>query len=381
MFQALSGSQTATAQVQSLSSISSFTNTVSSQARIFAGSGGSASAGGGGMASAGPASSGPVVAMTDIDMMTTASISKPSSKSQSATKSSTKPVAQAPVKTPARTWRVWSSFMGGMSEVDANSVDPSVSGNDTGMAAGFDYALTPEFLAGVAVAGSSSSFSVGGGTTSGDITGGHFSLYGVAKSGALYASGSLTYSRLATESTRTVTGLGPTEKWNGDYATNGYSADLEVGWQNKVAGYTITPFAGIKASVMQQEAYTETSDDNAALLGLSYNANDTESLPGSLGVQVERDYGLQDGWMLTGMARAALVHEFRTARSISANFINLPGSSFTVDGSSPPENVGRVMGGINLVNKKGTTLFANLTGDLSSNTRTYVAQGGFKLDW
>ena len=334
------------------------------------------------MASAGPASSGPVVAMTDIDMMTTASIAKSSpSKTKPATKPTAKPVAEAPVKTPSRTWRVWSSFMGGMSEVDANAVDPSVSGNDTGMAAGFDYALTPELLAGIAVAGSSSSFSVGGGTTSGDITGGHFSVYGVATSGALYASGSLTYSRLSTASKRTVTGLGPTEKWNGDYETNGYSADLEVGWQNKVAGYTITPFVGLKASVMQQEAYTETSDDNAALLGLSYKENETQSLPGSLGIQVERDYSLQDGWMLTGMARAALVHEFRTARSISANFINLPGSSFTVDGSSPPENVGRIMGGINLVNNKGTTLFANLTGDLSSDTRAYVAQGGFKLDW
>ena len=118
-----------------------------------------------------------------------------------------------------------------------------------------------------------------------------------------------------------------------------------------------------------------------ALLGGLICAALTWSVPGSPGVQVERGFSLDGGWLLTAQARAAWVHEFSPERKARPSFVALPGSSFTVDGIAATENLARLTGGVTLANGKGTSLFATLTSDVAAHARSYAAQGGVKLEW
>ena len=289
--------------------------------------------------------------------------------------------AAKPAPVAERSWRIWATTLGGLSETSAKNANPRVTGTDFGGVVGFDKVVAPGVIAGFAFGGTNSTSSVDGGATKGNVDAGHLSVYGVAESGPVYVSASLGYARYASSSTRTVAGIGSTETWKGTYGANGYSGDVEVGYRYKVGAYQITPFAGLRYNVIDQESYSETSTDPGAVFGLSYGSKQTRSVPASLGVQAETGFGSNGGWQITGLSRVAWVHEFETSRSITASFVNLPGSSFSSAGASADADLGRLTAGLTLVNGKGATLYTMLTGDFSDTTRAGTVQAGYKYEW
>src|SRR5947207_13349705 len=70
-----------------------------------------------------------------------------------------------------------------------------LSHNTGGLAGGLDYQFAPDLLAGFALGGSSSNFSVSDRITSGHLEGAHFCGYGVKTWCPHYAAGSLVFSR------------------------------------------------------------------------------------------------------------------------------------------------------------------------------------------
>ncbi len=280
-----------------------------------------------------------------------------------------------------RSWRIWATTLGGLSETSAKNANPRVTGTDFGGVVGFDKVVAPGVIAGFAFGGTNSTSSVDGGATKGNVDAAHLSVYGVAESGPVYVSASLGYARYASSSTRTVAGIGSTETWKGTYGANGYSGDVEVGYRYKVGAYQITPFAGLRYNVIDQESYSETSTDPGAVFGLSYGSKQTRSVPASLGVQAETGFGSNGGWQITGLSRVAWVHEFETSRTSTASFVNLPGSSFSATGASADADLARLTAGLTLVNGKGSTLYTTLTGDFSDTTRAGTLQAGYKYQW
>jgi uncharacterized protein with beta-barrel porin domain len=79
-------------------------------------------------------------------------------------------------------WRLWTVGFGGYRSIDGNAF-PIGSANQTirnyGGALGADYQLAPDLLVGFAAGGSGASVSVPDRATTGDLTGGHFGLYGL----------------------------------------------------------------------------------------------------------------------------------------------------------------------------------------------------------
>lgn len=289
----------------------------------------------------------------------------------------------APAVVPRQTWRVWASFFGASHSTNANVATgtPGVTGHDWGGAAGLEVAFSPNLIAGVALGGSTSPFSVGKRGTFGDSTGGLGSLYGTATFDKAYVTGSLGYGRFETNATRVVAIPGsPSERQKAQYGTDAYTGFLELGYKLPVAAYVVTPFASIQPSVFRQHAATETSETPGALFGLSYRQRDTTSLPTSLCLQVERGFSAW-GWDGLVEARAAWVHEFQPERGLRASFVSLPGASFTASGVAASEDLARISSTVTLSKASGISLFAKIGADLAANQRSYSGQGGIKLAW
>jgi outer membrane autotransporter protein len=105
------------------------------------------------------------------------------------------------------------------------------------------------------------------------------------------------------------------------------------------------------------------------------------SEPGSLGVQLDRAFDINEKWSMYPLIRMAWVHEFQTSRSINASLQALPTANWTVNGASAAPNSANVGISFQAMNKNGLAFFASGDVDASSTTQSYMGQVGFKLLW
>ena len=125
---------------------------------------------------------------------------------------SKQPVYKAIVKAPTfyqPRWRAWATGFDSSwklnGEVGIGSA--SLTHKTGGLAGGLDYQFAPDVLAGFAMGGSNSTFSVPSRSTSGQLEGGHFGAYGVKTSGSLYAAGAVSFSTFRNSTNRMSRGL------------------------------------------------------------------------------------------------------------------------------------------------------------------------------
>src|SRR5262249_34700552 len=110
-----------------------------------------------------------------------------------------------PASSPSR-WRAWLTGFDGTWKLDgeAGIGSASLSHNTGGLAGGLDYQFAPDLLAGFAIGGSSSNFSVQDRITSGHLEGAHFGGYAVKTWRELYAAGALSFSTFRNTETRSI---------------------------------------------------------------------------------------------------------------------------------------------------------------------------------
>jgi autotransporter-associated beta strand protein len=156
-------------------------------------------------------------------------------------------------------WRAWLTGFDGTAKLDgeAGIGSASLSLNTGGLAGGLDYQFAPDLLAGFALGGSSSNFSVRDRITSGHLEGAHFGGYGVKTWGPLYAAGTLSFSTFRNSETRSIVGIGPTEAATGDFGSNLVSGRVEVGAKQVFGGLAVTPFAAVQYAELWQNGFTE----------------------------------------------------------------------------------------------------------------------------
>jgi len=282
-------------------------------------------------------------------------------------------------------WRAWLTGFDGSAklagEADVGSAD--LSRNTGGLAGGLDYQFAPDLLAGFAIGGSSSNFSVRDRITSGHLEGAHFGGYGVKTWGWLYAAGALSFSTFRNDTTRSIVGIGPTETATGSFGSNLLSGRLEVGAKQVYGRFAVTPFAAVQVSQLWQNGFTEANPvpvGAADPLGLSYGSTSVTSLPTFLGAQLDAKTEI-NARPLTGWLRAAWVHEFLTDRSVTAGFTVLPGSSFTVDGARAASDAARFDFGVKYAVASQTSLFANGNVELSNRGQAIAGTVGLRIAW
>jgi outer membrane autotransporter protein len=308
----------------------------------------------------------------------------PSKKSKTADHPAFKEMAPPPPSQPR--WRAWLTGFDGTAKLDgeAGIGSATLSRNTGGLAGGLDYQFTPDLLAGFAIGGSSSNFSVRDRITSGHLEGVHFGGYGVKTWGALYAAGALSFSTFRNSETRSIVGIGPTETATGDFGSNLLSGRVEVGAKQVYGRFAVTPFAAVQFAELWQNGFTETNPVPAGAagpLGLAYGSISVSSLPTFLGAQFDTRFAFGNGMALSPYARLSWVHEFNPNRAIDATFIALPGAAFTVDGPRASRDALRVDAGAKLAIGPNAWMFASFDGEFSDRGQSYAGKGGVRVAW
>jgi outer membrane autotransporter protein len=287
---------------------------------------------------------------------------------------------------PQPRWRAWMTGFDGTWKLDgeAGIGSATLSHNTGGLAAGLDYQFAPDLLAGFALGGSGSNFSVRDRIASGHLEGAHFGGYAVKTWRQLYAAGALSFSTFRNSETRSIVGIGPTETTSGSFGSNLLSGLLEAGWKQAWGWFSVTPFAAVQVSQLWQNRFTESSPVPAGAadpLGLSFGSRSVTSLPTFLGAQFDTRFAFRNGMALSPYARLSWVHEFKADRAINASFIALPAAAFTVDGPRAASDAAHVDAGAKLAVATSAWLFASFEGEFSSSSQAYAGKGGAKIAW
>ncbi len=283
-------------------------------------------------------------------------------------------------------WRVWfGSFLGRLrSDGELPAGSASSSATSGGGALGIERRFGSDAIAGLSIGGSTSSFWVSDRATNGDLIGGHIGVFGAKTWGALYAAGSLNYARFDNSTSRTISGVGTTEFAKGRFASDLVGGRFELGYRVTHGRAILTPFVAVEPAHLWQHAYTETSLTAAGasgILGLSYSARGTSSLPLFVGAQAETRFVAANGAIWWPFLRAAWVHEFMPERSIEAAFLSVPNSIFTVQGARAARDSARINAGARWLIAPAVSVYASLDTEFSARTTSYSGNLGFKSVW
>nr|WP_249151089.1 autotransporter domain-containing protein [Bradyrhizobium sp. JYMT SZCCT0180] len=285
-----------------------------------------------------------------------------------------------PVRTFEQRWSVWAAGFGGSQTTDGSTV---VGSNDTrssiyGVAAGADYRLSPNALAGFALAGGGTNFSVNGfGSGRSDLfQAGAFIRHNV---GAAYLSGALAYGWQDITTDRTVTVAG-VDRLRAQFNANAWSGRVEGGYRFVTNGFGLTPYAAGQFTTFELPAYAEQAIVGANTFALAYGARSVTNTRSELGLRSDKSFAMQDG-ILTLRGRAAWAHDFNPDRSIGATFQTLPGASFVVNGARQAADAALVTGSAEMKWLNGLSLAATFEGEFSSVTRSYAGKGVARYSW
>jgi autotransporter-associated beta strand protein len=283
----------------------------------------------------------------------------------------------------AQRWSVWAAGYGGSQTTDGNAV---LGSNNTrssigGVAVGADYRFSPYTLAGFAVAGGATNFSVNGlGSGRSDLfQAGAFVRHNV---GAAYLTGALAYGWQDITTDRTVTVAG-TDLLRAQFNANAFSGRVEGGnrfltpW---FGGVGITPYAAGQFVTFDLPAYAEQAIAGANTFALSYASTSVTDTRSELGLRTDKSFAMQNG-ILTLRGRAAWAHDFNTDRSITPTFQTLPGASFVVNGAAPAHDSGLVTASAEMKWLNGFALAGTFEGEFSNVTTSYAGKGVVRYAW
>jgi autotransporter-associated beta strand protein len=277
-------------------------------------------------------------------------------------------------------WSVWGASYGGGSSTNGNAAlgSNSSTARAFGIVAGADYRISPVTLAGFALAGGGTNFSVNGfGTGRSDLfQAGAFVRHTV---GSAYVTGGLAYGwqQVTTDRTVTVAGL---DQLHAQFNANAFSGRIEGGNRYVTPWMGITPYAAGQFTTYSLPAYAEQALAGTGAFALSYAAKDVTDARTELGVRTDRSFAMQDG-ILTLRGRFAWAHDFYTDRNISAVFQTLPGASFVVNGAAQAHDSTLTTVSIEKKWLNGWSAAATFEGEFSAVTNSYAGKGVVRYVW
>lgn len=277
-------------------------------------------------------------------------------------------------------WRVWAAGLGGSQSTDGNTPTGSTSGTSrvAGTAVGADYLLSPHTIAGFALLGGGTNFSV---NSQGS---GHSDLFQAGAyvrhtSGAAYVSAALAYGwqDITTDRTLTIAGV---DHLHAAFNANAYSGRIEGGYRYATPWMGITPYAAAQVTTFDLPSYAEQVVSGGSMFALTYASKSVTDTRSELGIRTDKSFAMENG-QLTLRSRLAWTHDFDPNRSATATFLALPGASFVVNGAAqaPDSALTTVSAEMNWLN--GWSAAATFEGEFSSVTRSYAGKGVVSYAW
>jgi uncharacterized protein with beta-barrel porin domain len=280
-------------------------------------------------------------------------------------------------------WSVWAAGFGGAQTTDGNAAigSNSTTSRIAGTAVGADYRFSPYTMAGFALAGGGTNFSVanGGSGRSDLFQAGAFVRHTV---GQAYLTAALAYGWQDVTTDRTVTVAG-IDHLRAEFNTNAFSGRLEGGYRFVapwVDGIGITPYTAAEFTTFGLPAYAESVVSGANTFALAYGARDVTDSRSELGLRADKSFAMPDG-IFTLRGRVAWAHDFNPDRNIGATFQMLPGASFVVNGAAQASDSALVTASAEKKWLNGWSAAATFEGEFSDVTRSYAGKGVVRYTW
>jgi uncharacterized protein with beta-barrel porin domain len=281
-------------------------------------------------------------------------------------------------------WSVWAAGYGGSQTTDGNTAlgSNTATSRIAGAAVGADYRFSPFTLAGFALAGGGTNFSIANalGTGRSDLfQAGAFIRHNV---GPAYISAALAYGwqDVTTDRTVTIAGL---DQLHAQFNANAWSGRIEGGYRFVtpwVGGVGITPYAAAQFTTFDLPAYAEQALVGANTFALAYGAKDVTASRSELGIRTDKSWAMRDS-IFTLRGRFAWAHDFNTDRNIAATFQALPGASFVVNGAAQAHDAALVTASAEMKWLNGWSAAATFEGEFSGITKSYAGKGVVRYAW
>ena len=277
-------------------------------------------------------------------------------------------------------WSVWAAGYGGSQTTDGNTVLGSngATARVFGGAVGADYLLSPYTIAGFALAGGGTNFSVNGlGWGRSDLfQAGAFVHHAV---GAAYLSAALAYGWQDVTTDRIVTAAG-VDHLRAEFNANTFSGRFEGGYRYATPWIGVTPYAAAQVTTFELPNYAEGVVTGANTFALTYAAKSVTDTRTELGLRADKSYVVQGG-ILTLRGRAAWAHDFNPDRSIGAVFQTLPGAAFVVNGAAQAPDSALTTASVEMKWLNGWSAAGTFEGEFSNVTRSYAGKGVVRYVW
>ena len=277
-------------------------------------------------------------------------------------------------------WNVWGAAFGGGSSTSGNA---ALGSNDAtarvfGFAVGADYRLSRDTLAGFALAGGGTNFSVSGfGSGRSDLfQAGAFIRHNI---GNAYVTAAAAYGWQDVTTERTIT-AGGFERLRAQFNANAYSGRIEGGTRYLTPWMGITPYAAGQFTTYSLPAYAEQVLAGAGTFALNYAARDVTAARSELGVRSDKSFAVLNG-LLTLRGRAAWAHDFNTDRNVTALFQTLPGAAFAVNGAAQAHDSALVTAAAEMKWLSGWSATTIFEGQFSNVTNSYAGKGVVRYAW
>jgi autotransporter-associated beta strand protein len=280
-------------------------------------------------------------------------------------------------------WSAWASALGATGSVAGNGSASTLTYNMGGVAAGMDYRVDPRIVVGVALGYASGNQWVNVAISRATSDSYNGALYASFSPGAFYLDALVGYGYNDNQMQRTILipGLQPRNA-AGRAGANQFTGQAEAGYKVGIyapAAASLTPFARLQATSVNQAAFSETGANS---LNLNVAQQTTNSLRSVLGAQI--DGAIDAGWRdkLALQFRLGWGHEYAdVSRPVTASFAGAPGTGFTVYGA-PPQRDGAVIGlAANTAIAEATTIYLRYDGQVGGGTDNHVLSAGLRLTW
>ncbi|MGY2901621.1 autotransporter domain-containing protein [Bradyrhizobium sp. URHC0002] len=277
-------------------------------------------------------------------------------------------------------WNVWAGGFGGSQTTDGSTASGSHGATSRlfGTAAGADYWFSAHTLAGFALAGGGTNFSVvNGGTGRSDLfQAGAFVRH---HNGPAYFSAALAYGwqDITTDRTVMIAGI---DRLQARFQANTFAGRVEGGYRFATPWMAVTPYAAGQVTTFQLPAYAESVLSGANTFALSYGAKTVTASRSELGLRTDKSWAVNDA-ILTLRGRAAWAHDFNPDRAAAATFQTLPGASFVVNGAAQARDSALTTASAEMKWRNGFSLGATFEGEFSNVTRSYAGKGIVRHVW
>jgi uncharacterized protein with beta-barrel porin domain len=278
---------------------------------------------------------------------------------------------------------VWGQGYGGHNKTDGNLV---VGSHDTtartyGFAAGADYRVSPATTVGFALAGGELNWSLSQGLGSGKSDVFQAGVYGSHRMGAAYVSAALAYAWYDMSTDRTVTPVG-NDVLRASFDAHNIGGRLEGGYRFAMSSWGgVTPYGAVQVQRFRTPNYSEVAGFGNNTFALSYNSNSTTASRFELGSWFDHLFAFNNGNAIMLRGRLAWAHDDGNNGAISSVFQALPGTSFTVNGAAPPQNLALASVGAELRLVNNVSLGVRFDGEFSDHAQTYSGAGTVRYRW